>query len=151
MGSELSITKTSSVVLTTIFQNSPYWKIENLKHRETKTPFVCLSLKGTKSLRFSTPLSQKAAERQRYGSQIKLFMLGFWIQEKRLMGLIMFLWLCCWLRNALNMARPWSNRGELYQVSSCWQIPWLFVSDPGKFLCSSCTRCYRGTGNSSRD
>lgn len=33
-------------------------------HGEMKTPCVYLSLKGSKSLRFSTPLSQDAAERE---------------------------------------------------------------------------------------
>lgn len=98
-----------------------------LIHGETKPPSVYLSLKGSsKSLRFSTPLSQDVAERGRYGNQIKPFVLlrgcselGFWIQEERLLGLIMFPWLCCWLRNALNTGRAVRNGSQLYQVTPC--------------------------------
>lgn len=100
--------------------------MKNLLHGETKTPCVYLSFKGKRSLRFSTALSQDKAEKGRYESQIKPFVLlkecselVFWIQQERLLGLIMFLWLLCWLRSGLNTGRTVRNGSQLYQVSSC--------------------------------
>lgn len=132
--------------------------MKNLLHGETKTPCVYLSFKGKRSLRFSTALSQDKAEKGRYESQIKPFVLlkecselVFWIQQERLLGLIMFLWLLCWLRSGLNTGRTVRNGSQLYQVSSCWQLPWLFSSVTGDFLCSFYIRWYRGAENCSID
>lgn len=115
--------------------------MKSLMHGGTKTPCVYLSLKGKRSLRFSTPLSQDAAEKGRYESQIKPFVLlrecselGFWIQQERLLGLIMFPWLSCWLRNGLNTGRTVRCESQLYQVSSCWQLPWFFFQLQGIFF-----------------
>lgn len=150
MGSEQTITRTSNVELTIIFQNSPYWKIKILIHRETKAPCVCLSLKRTKSLRFSTPLSQNAEERGRYGSQIKLFVLGFESRRKDWWG-----WSYS-LGCAVGLEMPWTWEDQWGKGANCTKSALAdnsldFFSDSGNFLCSFCTRCYRGTRNSSRD
>lgn len=89
-----------------------------------------LRLKGSKSLRFSTTLFQDMRE---YGSQLHPFVLlshcsefVFWVQEERLLGLIMFPWLCSCLGNAPNTGRAVRYGSQLHQVSSCWQLFRLF-------------------------
>lgn len=91
---------------------------------------VYLGLKGNKILRFGTTLFQNTRE---YGSQLQPFVLlshcsefFSWIQEERLLGLIMFPWLCSCLGSAPTTGRAVRYGSQLHQVSSCWQLLRLF-------------------------